>query len=103
MKWYGNIGFGIPVNENDIHTEVITDKPYKGDILENNLRWQQSDKIDDDLNITNKISVIANDFAYDNIGYMKYVELRGNKWKIVSATLQYPRILLTIGGVWNGD
>lgn len=103
MKWYGKIGFSITTNKDDVYIDSITERPYKGDLTRNNLRWQQADKLNDDFNINNQISIIADDFAYDNIGVMKYVELRGSMWKITSAELQYPRILLNIGGVWNGD
>ena len=103
MRWYGNIGFAITTNKDDIYTEEIQEKPYKGDLLKRSPRWQATDKVNDDLNITDQISVVADDFAYQNVGIMKYAELSGSKWKIVSADLQYPRIILTIGGVWNGN
>ena len=34
---------------------------------------------------------------------MAYAEIMGTKWKISEVEVQYPRLILTIGGVWNGD
>ena len=32
---------------------------------------------------------------------MRYVEFMGAKWKISSVEVQYPRLILTVGGVYN--
>lgn len=102
-KWHGSIGFIKPVEKNPgVWVDEITVKHYYGDLIRNNPRWQNGESINDDLNVNNQISVIANSFAYDNFCWMKYVEFMGVKWKITSADVQRPRIILTIGGVYNG-
>lgn len=102
-RWAGYVGFGITTNSNGVYTETITEHPYKGDEIKSTYKWQQSNKVNDDFTINKQISIIADSFAYDNIGTMKYVTILGQKWKITSFEPQYPRIILTVGGVWNGD
>ena len=59
------------------------------------------DKLNDDVNISNEISIVADPFAYQNFHAMRYVEFMGAKWKISSVEVQYPRLILTVGGVYN--
>ena len=79
----------------------ITEREYFGDLIRNTSRYQTSDKLNDDINISNEISIVADPFAYQNFHAMRYVEFMGAKWKISSVEVQYPRLILTVGGVYN--
>ena len=57
--------------------------------------------INDNLNISNEFSIIADPFAYENFQNMRYIVFMGAKWKITSVEVQYPRLILTVGGVYN--
>lgn len=101
-KYAGKIGFLI--HEEDEHsswTEHVVEKPYTGDILRHSMRYETSDKISDDIYVNNQISIIADAFAYKNFQCMKYITYLGANWKITSATIEPPRIIMTIGGVYN--
>lgn len=103
-KFYGNIGYAITKETSPgVWREEIIKKPYKGDVTKNYTRWDSSEYVNDNLNINNSISIVADSFAYDNLGYMKFVEWMGSLWKINSIELQRPRIILSIGGVYNDD
>lgn len=102
-KFYGNIGFVKTVETTqDIWDTVEEPRPYCGDLVRNQRRWENSGSVNEDLTISNEISIVADQFAYDNLNAMKWVEFMGSKWKINSVTVDYPRIVLTIGGVYNG-
>jgi hypothetical protein len=102
-KFYGNVGYIETVEiEPGLWEEQIKERPYFGDVTRNTSRFQSSGDINDDININNSISILADPYANENFQYMKYVEFMGTKWKITNAEIQYPRILLTIGGVYNG-
>lgn len=102
-KWYGPIGYAEPVETSPgVHKDVITERKYSGDLLQNTRSLQSSDQLNDDINVANKISIIADPFAYQNFHLMKYVEFMGSKWKITRVEVNYPRLILTIGGVYNG-
>lgn len=103
-KFYGVIGYAV----NNVETkpgvweEQITEREYTGDLTRNTRRLQSSDKLNDDINIANEISIVADPFARQNFHSMRYVEFMGAKWKISKVEVLYPRLILTIGGVYNG-
>ena len=102
-KFYGNVGYIKTVEvEPGIHDEQSVERPYYGDITRNTSRYQSSGGVNDDININNIISIIADPFANENFQHMRYVEFMGAKWKITNVEVQYPRLILTIGGVYNG-
>lgn len=102
-KFYGNVGFIETVEiEPGLWEEQITERPYYGDLTRNTSRFQSSGGVNDDININNIISIVADPYANENFQYMRYVVFKGVKWKITNAEIQYPRILLTLGGVYNG-
>lgn len=102
-KWYGVIGYGETVQTSPgVWEDKITERTYAGDVIRNTSRWStSSNSTNDDLNINNQISIIADPFAYQNFHSMKYAEFMGTNWKITNVEVQYPRLILTIGGVFN--
>lgn len=102
-KFYGNIGYVKTVEvKPGIWDEQVIEHPHYGDVTRNTSRYQSSGGVNDDITINNNISIIADPYANENFQYMRYVEFMGAKWKITNAEVQYPRIILTIGGVYNG-
>lgn len=101
-KWYGKIGFGSTIEtEPGIWEEVIEEKPYYGELLRMSRTLQMSASINGEFNISNQISILADPFASANVGRMLYVEFMGTKWRISNIEVQYPRLILTLGGVYN--
>ena len=108
MKFSGMIGFELERVEDpdrpSVYRPQMIEKNYKGDVLNRTSRWQQSDiAVDDNLNVSNRISVVSNKFLDDNLSSMKYIVFKGVAWKINSITLQPPRLILEMGGVYNGE
>lgn len=103
-KFFGNIGFiFFEESEGGVFKEVAVERPYRGDLIRISRRYEQSDKLTDDLNINNEISIVGDAYAYKNFHAMRYVHFLGANWKISSATIDRPRITLQIGGVYNGS
>lgn len=101
-KLYGIIGYAEQVETvPGVYSEEITERPYYGDLIRNTRRYESASQLNDNLNIANEISIIADPFAYQNFHAMRYVEFMGAKWKITTVEVQYPRLILTIGGVYN--
>lgn len=102
-KFYGTIGFAETVETAPgVWTENIVDYNYFGDIIRNARRIQSSDQLNDDINISNEISIVADPYANQNFHSMRYVKFMGAKWKITNVEVRYPRLILTVGGVYNG-
>lgn len=103
-KFYGKIGFMESVEyEPGCWEEQIVDRPYYGDIMRNLSKFQSSGGVNDDINVSNNISIVADPFANENFQHMRYIEYMGTKWKILNVEVQYPRLILTIGGKYNGN
>ena len=102
-KWFGKIGFNVGTQETapSVYTEDIQERQYYGDVIRNSRRLQTTDKVNDDLEISNELSIVADPYAMENFHTMRYAEFMGAKWKISSVEVQYPRLVLTLGGVYN--
>ena len=102
-KWYGNVGFVERVETTPgVWVPQVTERPYFGDEIRNVRMLQNSGEVNDNVKIGNQISIVSDPFAVQNFHSICCVEYMGAKWKVENATVQYPRILLTLGGVWNG-
>lgn len=106
MKYHGMIGFCVkeedPIRPS-VHIEKIIEREYKGDVLNRVSRWQSSENLNDSLNVTNRISIVSNKFLEDNLSSIRYIVLKGVAWKVNSITLERPRMILEVGGVYNGE
>ena len=102
-KFYGAIGYTKTIETAPgVWRPQTTERNYRGDVILNQERHQPSDGANDNLNLDNSISIIADEYAYKNAGYITYIVWHGVKWKIQSIAINRPRIVLQIGGVYNG-
>jgi hypothetical protein len=102
-KFYGVIGYAETVETKPgVWKEQITEKMYYGDLVRNIRKLQTTDQLNDDINVANEISIVADPFANENFHSMRYVEFMGAKWKIANVEVQHPRLILSVGGVYNG-
>lgn len=102
-KWYGVIGYAETVETSPgIWEEKITEHSYYGDLIQNTRRLQTSGQVNDDIEVANRISIVSDPFANQNFHSMRYVEFMGAKWRVSSVEVQYPRLILTVGGLYNG-
>lgn len=103
-KFYGIIGYvGQTESVAGVYSEEVTEKAYKGDILRNTKRWERTENLNDDLAVNNLFSIVADSFAIANLQAMRYVKWSGSSWKITNVEIQRPRIIITIGGIYNGN
>lgn len=104
MKWYGKIGYALTQDNGDgVWTPTMVWKEYYGDVQRFTRRVENGQNINANINISNTISILADPYAFENIGYMKCIEWMGTLWEISSADISFPRMVLSIGGVYNGD
>lgn len=102
-KFHGNVGFAEQVKTAPgVYSERIVERECFGDVLSAfyNARTG-SETTNDELTINNKISIVANDYAFQNFQFMKYVVFMGTKCEITNVEVAYPRLILSIGGVYN--
>ena len=101
--FYGIIGYVKPVEvEPGVWEEQTIERPYYGDLIRNSSRYQSSGGVNDNITVSINISMVADPYANENFQHMRYAVFMGTKWKIENVLVQYPRIILTLGGVYNG-
>lgn len=102
-KFYGKVGYGQAVEGNQgVYSDDITEIVYSGDVVRNSLRIQEGLSLNDDLTVGHSISIVADAYASQHYSAIRYVELEGTKWKVVHIELHRPRLLLRLGGLYNG-
>ncbi len=103
-KFYDDVGFFTSVEDAEHpgkYVENIRDQKYYGDVLTNVKRNSGGAKVIDDIVVSNRISIVGDPYAYENFHAIRYVKWMGSKWKVDSVEVQYPRLILSLGGVYN--
>lgn len=103
-KYFGKVGYGPTAVETKpgVWDEVIVEREYVGDILRNTRRLQSGESVNDDLSVNNMISIVADPYANENFFAIRYVQWMGTLWKVTEVEVQSPRLLLRLGGKYNG-
>ena len=101
-KYYGLIGFSIMTEPKPgIYKEAIVEREYYGDEVRASRRLQSAEKINDDITLSNDISIVADPFAQENFANIRYATYLGAKWKVNDVRVEYPRLVLSMGGLYN--
>lgn len=102
-RFYGKVGYMMTKETKPgVWTEVEEEYNYYGDVLDNRHKWVPTDKLNDDVTVSNRISIMADSFAWDHFSHIRYVWWMGVKWKVTSISVERPRLVLELGGEWNG-
>lgn len=104
MKYAGVIGFweGDKETAPGVYRPKIIERSYTGDLKRKFQRWDTSDKQNDDLSTSNQVEILADLYMQTNFTSIRYLTLHGKKLRVKNATIDYPRVVLEIGGVYNG-
>lgn len=103
-RWHGNVGYTVTGEIESgvwVENEILT-KSYSGDYSGFAWQNQNSGGVNDNLVISGTVSIIADQYAYQNCSNIAYVEVEGIKWKVTKIEPQHPRLILSLGGVYNG-
>lgn len=104
MKYYGYIGFLSTEDTGDgVWTPRIKRKLYSGDILRMARNKDSGEHINDGLRITTMVSLYIDPWFEENLSQIRYIEYMNAKWDVSYVDIQYPRINITLGGLYHGD
>lgn len=102
-KYFGIVGYDVPEEiRPGVYTPHITEREYFGDVLKNTKRYTGTDKVNEDLVVNISLSIVADPFAYQNFHCIKYATYMNSKWKVKTVDPQFPRLILTLGELYNG-
>ena len=101
-RYHGYVGYAIDVEAYPgVWEEQISEHEYFGDVIKNRMNIQQNGNVNAKITISNSISIIGDTFAYEHVYAMRYVTYLNKKWTITNIDIQRPRLILTIGGLYN--
>ena len=102
-KFYGIIGYEVmEETKPSTYTPSIVERNYSGDVKKHYRRLEAGESVNDDINLQNELSILADPYAMNHFQDMRYIIWHGSYWKIIGVEVAFPRLELTIGGVYNG-
>lgn len=102
-KFYGEIGYGETVEKAPgVWEDNIVERKYYGDVVRNTRKLQNGEKVNNDLSISNSISIVVDAYANEHFFAIRYIRWAGTLWTVSDVEVQSPRLLLRLGGVYNG-
>lgn len=102
-RFRGVVGYGGTVETSPgVHEEVITERTYSGDVIRDARQLQEREQVLDDISVQNSISIVADDYANGHFHAIRYVDWAGSLWKVTTVEVQRPRLILRLGGIYNG-
>lgn len=105
MKFYGAVGFILGNREikPGVFRPEIVERNYPGDVNWNNRHFQSTEHQNEDFRLNNQISILSDLYSQENFSSIRYVVWNNAKWRVTNVEVNYPRLTLTIGGVYNGS
>jgi hypothetical protein len=102
-KFYGAIGYGETVESAPgVYKDVIVEFQYRGDVVRNTRKIQEGQNLNNDLSVGNSISIVSDAYANEHFFAIRYIQWAGALWTVSDVEVQSPRLLLRLGGVYNG-
>lgn len=102
-RYFGNVGYVFTTETApSVYVENAVERPYYGDEIVINRRLDKGEGVNDDVEIGNQFSILADAYAYENFFAIRYITWMGQRWKVSKVTVERPRLLIDVGGLWNG-
>lgn len=104
-RFAGKVGYGVTLEsppDSGVFLPAITERPYFGDVVRSGRRLRQGEALNKDLSMANTISIVADPYANENFTAIVYVEWMGKLWTVDTVVVEYPRLILYLGEVYNG-
>ena len=102
-RFFGKVGYvTTETYDYGVSMPQVAERNYFGDVLELSTRWKDTENLNDDITVSHRISILADPYAYENFPHIKYVTWMGARWNVSSIKVERPRLILSLGGVYNG-
>lgn len=104
-RFYGEVGYGFPVEtpaNSGIWVDEINEVGYYGDVVRNTRKLESGEGLNDNIEVGNSISIVADEYANQHFFAIKYVRWAGVNWTVTNVEVRSPRLILSLGGVYNG-
>ena len=103
-KFFGKIGYVTSEETRPgIWEDVVEERTYSGELTRFTRHWQTGSTVNGNINISAQLSIIADSYLLKHMHCIRYVKLEGAAWEVRSIDPQRPRLLLELGGLYNGQ
>ncbi len=110
MRFSGAVGYATTEETSSgsgVFVESMTERTYFGDVTRNARRLEAPSQVPPVVNphlvLENSFSILADAEAYANFKSFRYIRWENNVWTITNVEVRRPRLILTVGGQWDGD
>lgn len=102
-KFSGNVGFKTEDVESDpgVWEEHYIERHMTGAIVRASTVVSNDGVINPNLRMNNNISVVGDQYSFENFSNIRYVVYMNKKWLVSDVEIKRPRIILTLGSVMN--
>jgi hypothetical protein len=104
-RFFGEVGYGDSVetpSDSGVWVDTITEASYYGDVIRNTRKLEEGESLNNDLTVGNSISIVADEYANEHFFNIKYVRWEGVLWTVKNVEVREPRLILSLGSVYNG-
>lgn len=104
-KFRGKVGYASDQEspaDSGVWVKVVTEREYSGDVIREARQFSNTNQVNDSLTLNNRVSIVSDDFANSNLASMVYVVVGGVYWRVSNVEISRPRLILSLGGVYNG-
>lgn len=104
-RFYGEVGYGESVETppgSGVWVDEITEMSYFGDVVRNFSKQEAGEGLNDNLKVSNSISIVADQYAVDHFFAIRYIRWEGVLWTVQTVEVRSPRLILNLGKVYNG-
>ena len=102
-RFAGDVGYGVATEvAPGVWEDTIIRRRMYGDVLREQRNIRSDDKVLPEINVNNSISVVADAYANTHFYAIRFVEWSGALWTVTNVEVRSPRLILTIGWVYNG-
>lgn len=104
-RFYGSVGYAEANIETapSVFQDDVVERSYFGDVIRDNRKQTVGDTVNPDISLQNSISIVADAYAYEHFYQIRYVMWNGVAWIVTDVEVQRPRLILRVGGVYNGE
>jgi len=105
-RFFGEVGYAEDTVENPpgsgIWVDEIVEFQYQGDVIRNSRQLDSGEKVNEDISVSNSISIVADEYAVEHFFKIRYVRWAGRLWTVTTVEVRAPRLILSLGSVYNG-
>lgn len=103
-RFAGKVGYSLANAEvaPGVYRDEIIERAYRGDVIRNTRKLENGAPINSDISTSNSISIVADAYANQHFFAIRYIWWAGVRWIVTEVEVQRPRLILRLGGVYNG-